>query len=54
MMVSYSVKGKSLPAPSSVREWVTSQRANIGEGQMNPKIVPLLSANGLLGRQMSG
>ena len=48
-------KGKSLSTPPSGKEWAMSQTANVGGDRMNPgiRILPLPSANGLLGGQMS-
>ena len=55
LWVSSSVKEKSLSTPPTEREWATSQMVNIGGNQINPgiRILPLPSANGLLGRWMS-
>ena len=50
------IKGKSLPAPFCGIECTTSKTDNVGEDQMNPgiRIIPLSSANDLLGGSMSG
>jgi hypothetical protein len=55
LRVSSSVKGKFLPTPPSGSEWATLQKANVGGDRINPgiKILPVPSANGLLGGQMS-
>ena len=52
LWVSSSVNGKSVPWPSSGREWATE--VNVGGDRMNPgKILPLLSANSLLRGRMN-
>ena len=56
LWVTSSLKGKFLPTPPSGRESAISWMYNVGEDQMNPRmwILPLPSASGLLGGQMSG
>ena len=56
LRVSSSVKRKPLPATPSGGKWAMSRTANIGENQMNLeiRILPVPSANSLLGGRMSG
>jgi hypothetical protein len=49
-------EGKSVPTTSSVRVLAMPKKTNVGGDRQNSgiRILPLLSANGLLGRRMSG
>ena len=55
LLVSYSVKEKSLSTSPMERKWATSQTANVGGDGMNPEIrnLPESSTNGILGERMS-
>ena len=54
--VSFSMKEKSISTPPSVRNWTTTETANVGGDRMNPgiRILQLPSVNGLVGVWMNG